>query len=33
MADYFSDGPGISAVILALANAFYEAAIDQWTDG
>lgn len=30
MADYFfSDGPGISAVIMALADAFYEAAIDQ----
>jgi type I restriction enzyme R subunit len=34
MADYFfSDGPGISAVITALADAFYEAAIDQQTDG
>ncbi|QUH05012.1 type I restriction endonuclease subunit R [Saccharopolyspora erythraea] len=33
MADYFfSDGPGISAVIVALADAFYEAAIDQQTD-
>ena len=33
MADYFfSDGPGISAVIIALADAFYEAAIDQRTD-
>ena len=33
MADYFfSDGPGISAVIMALADAFYEAAIDQQTD-
>ncbi|MBV9847871.1 MAG: hypothetical protein JOZ47_22795 [Kutzneria sp.] len=33
MADYFfSDGPGISAVIVALADAFYEAAIDQRTD-
>ena len=33
MADYFfSDGPGISAVITALADAFYEAAIDQRTD-
>jgi type I restriction enzyme R subunit len=33
MADYFfSDGPGISAVIMALADAFYEAAIDQRTD-
>ncbi|WP_370186589.1 type I restriction endonuclease subunit R [Aeromicrobium sp.] len=30
MADYFfSDGPGINGVILALADAFYEAAIDQ----
>ena len=26
---FFSDGPGISAVIIALADAFYEAAIDQ----
>ncbi|WP_129978013.1 type I restriction endonuclease [Rhodococcus sp. Q1] len=33
MADYFfSDGPAISAVIIALADAFYEAAIDQRTD-
>jgi type I restriction enzyme, R subunit len=33
MADYFfSDGPGISAVIMALADAFFEAAIDQQTD-
>ncbi|QQQ77403.1 type I restriction endonuclease subunit R [Saccharothrix sp. 6-C] len=33
MADYFfSDGPGISAVIMALADAFYEAAIDQRTE-
>jgi type I restriction enzyme R subunit len=33
MADYFfSDGPGINAVITALADAFYEAAIDQQTD-
>lgn len=32
MADYFfSDGPGISAVIMALADAFYEAALDQQT--
>ncbi|UGT53960.1 type I restriction endonuclease subunit R [Nocardia asteroides] len=32
MADYFfSDGPGINAVILALADAFYETAIDQPT--
>ncbi|MBM7460755.1 type I restriction endonuclease subunit R [Rhodococcus coprophilus] len=30
MADYFfSDGPAINAVIMALADAFYEAAIDQ----
>ncbi|WP_244295914.1 type I restriction endonuclease subunit R [Micromonospora orduensis] len=30
MADYFfSDGPGINAVIMALADAFYEAAIGQ----
>ena len=30
MADYFfSDGPAIGAVIMALADAFYEAAIDQ----
>lgn len=33
MADYFfSDGPAINAVIMALADAFYEAAIDQRTD-
>ncbi len=33
MADYFfSDGPAISAVIMALADAFYEAAVDQQTD-
>lgn len=33
MADYFfSDGPAISAVIMALADAFYEAAVDQGTD-
>lgn len=33
MADYFfSDGPGISAVIMALADAFYEVAIDQGSD-
>lgn len=32
MADYFfSDGPGISAVIIALADAFYEAATDKQT--
>ncbi|MBC2933091.1 type I restriction endonuclease subunit R [Nocardioides sp. zg-1228] len=30
MADYFfSDGPGINGVVLALADAFYEAAIDE----
>jgi type I restriction enzyme R subunit len=30
MADYFfSDGPGINGVIVALADAFYEAAIDE----
>lgn len=30
MADYFfSDGPGINGIVLALADAFYEAAIDQ----
>ncbi|MGW9307749.1 hypothetical protein ACWGPQ_07035 [Saccharomonospora azurea] len=27
-----SDGPGISAVIMALADAFYEAALDQRTE-
>ncbi|MBM7785545.1 type I restriction endonuclease subunit R [Tenggerimyces flavus] len=33
MADYFfSDGPGVSAVTVALADAFYEAAIDEPTD-
>jgi type I restriction enzyme R subunit len=33
MADYFfSDGPGINAVIAALADAFYEAAVEQPTD-
>jgi type I restriction enzyme R subunit len=33
MADYFfSDGPGISAVMTALADAFYEAAVDQQPD-
>ncbi|MEE6308209.1 DEAD/DEAH box helicase family protein [Plantactinospora veratri] len=32
MADYFfSDGPGINGVIVALADAFYETAIDQRT--
>jgi hypothetical protein len=30
MADcFFSDGPSISAVIVALADAFYEAAVDR----
>lgn len=30
MADYFfSDGPGINGVIIALADAFYEAAVDE----
>jgi type I restriction enzyme R subunit len=33
MADYFfSDGPGINGVIAALADAFYEAAVDQRTE-
>jgi type I restriction enzyme R subunit len=33
MADYFfSDGPSINAVIVALADAFYEAAVEQPTD-
>jgi type I restriction enzyme R subunit len=33
MADYFfSDGPGINAVIVALSDAFYEAAVEQRTD-
>ncbi len=33
MADYFfNDGPGIGAVIMALADAFYEAAINQQRD-
>lgn len=33
MADYFfSDRPGIGGVVIALADAFYEAAIDQRTD-
>ncbi|MEU7811833.1 DEAD/DEAH box helicase family protein [Pseudonocardia sp. NPDC049154] len=33
MADYFfSDGPAIGAVITALADAFYEAALDRQTD-
>lgn len=30
MADYFfTDGPAINAIIVALADAFYEAAVDQ----
>lgn len=30
MADYFfSDGPSINGVVLALADAFYEAAVDS----
>lgn len=30
MADYFfSDGPGINGVVLPLAEAFYEAAVDE----
>lgn len=34
MADYFfSDGPGINTVIMAVADAFSEAAIDQQADG
>jgi type I restriction enzyme R subunit len=28
---FFSDGPGIDAVIVALADAFYEAAVEQRT--
>jgi len=33
MADYFvSDGPGINAVIVAAADALYEAAVEQPTD-
>ncbi|WP_333768185.1 type I restriction endonuclease subunit R [Streptomyces sp. IBSBF 2435] len=33
MADYFfTDGPAINAIIVALADAFYEAAIDQQAD-
>ena len=32
MADYFfSDGPGINGIIVALADAFYEAAVDVRT--
>ncbi len=29
---FFSDGPGVSAVVMALADAFCEAAIDQQTE-
>jgi type I restriction enzyme R subunit len=29
---FFSDGPGINAVIVALADASYEAAVEQRTD-
>jgi type I restriction enzyme R subunit len=33
MADYFfTDGPAINSVIVALADAFYEAAVDQQVD-
>lgn len=33
MADYFfSDGPAVNGVVTALADAFYEAAIDHKTD-
>ncbi|MFJ2026528.1 type I restriction endonuclease subunit R [Streptomyces sp. NPDC087897] len=33
MADYFfTDGPAINSIILALADAFYEAAVDQQVD-
>ncbi|MFI7384361.1 type I restriction endonuclease subunit R [Streptomyces sp. NPDC049813] len=33
MADYFfTDGPAINAIIVALADAFYEAAVDQQVD-
>lgn len=30
--NFFSDGPAMSAVIMALADTFYEAALDQPTD-
>jgi hypothetical protein len=30
--NFFSDGPGISAVITALADAFYEAVVGQPTE-
>jgi hypothetical protein len=33
MADYFfTDGPAVNSIILALADAFYEAAVDQQVD-
>ncbi|MEV7656451.1 hypothetical protein AB0O39_20000 [Streptomyces anulatus] len=33
MADYFfTDGPAINSIIIALADAFYEAAVDQQVD-
>lgn len=33
MADYFfTDGPAINSIIVALADAFYEAAVDQQVD-
>ena len=33
LADYFfTDGPTINAIIVALADAFYEAAVDQQVD-
>lgn len=33
VADYsFSEETGVNAVITALADAFYEAAVDQWAD-
>ncbi|MFI7291486.1 hypothetical protein ACIBRY_33300 [Streptomyces anulatus] len=33
MADYFfTDGPAINAILVALADAFYEAAVDQQVD-
>ncbi|MFD3469364.1 hypothetical protein ACFWWM_23915 [Streptomyces sp. NPDC058682] len=33
MADYFfTDGPAVNSIIIALADAFYEAAVDQQVD-
>lgn len=33
MADYFfTDGPAINAIIVTLADAFHEAAVDQQVD-